>query len=191
MIPVVPAAHYSCGGIVVDENGVTDIENLYALGETACSGLHGANRLASNSLLEALVFAEFVSRHAISTMHQTTGKIHLPSWKPVEAIASDELVVLSHTWDEIRRLMWNYVGIVRSTKRLERAQTRIQAIRSELNHYYWKYQVTGSFLEVRNLADTAYLTIRCAMARKESRGIHYNIDYPASNETSKDTIVSR
>ena len=188
-IPVVPAAHYSCGGIVVDQNGATSIQGLYALGEVACTGLHGANRLASNSLLEALVFADFAAKHALNNPEKEMADTHLPCWDHGDAIASDELVVLSHTWDEIRRLMWNYVGIVRSTKRLERALSRINTIRTEINHYYWQHQVTSTVLEVRNLADAAFLTIRCAMARKESRGIHYTLDHKEPQNSIRDTVI--
>ena len=190
MIPIVPAAHYSCGGVVVDEGGATNIKGLYALGEVACTGLHGANRLASNSLLEALAFAKFVAdRVALEEPYQAS-EIHLPDWDDYDAVASDEMVVLSHTWDEIRRLMWNYVGIVRTTRRLERALHRVRSIRGELNRYYWNYRLSDGFLEVRNLADVAYLTIRCAMSRKESRGIHYTTDFPESRSSGRDTILS-
>lgn len=188
-IPIVPAAHYSCGGIVVDTNGRTCIEGLYALGEVACTGLHGANRLASNSLLEALVFAHRVAEESSVDSTEYTPSIAIPEWNPGNTIVPDELVVLTHTWDEIRRLMWNYVGIVRSEKRLQRAWDRINSIRKELNTYYWDYQITDNFLEVRNLADVAYLTIKCARKRKESRGIHYNIDYPLPSEVGRDTII--
>lgn len=191
LIPVVPAAHYSCGGIVVNENGETNINGLYALGEVACTGLHGANRLASNSLLEALVCAEFIALHSLKQENMLTDARPLPQWDSQDGLEPDEIIVLTHTWDEIRRLMWNYVGIIRSTKRLERALSRIETIRHELNKYYWQHQVTGTVLEVRNLADAAYLTIRCAIARKESRGIHYTLNYPnTSTDSPKDTIIS-
>lgn len=176
-IPVVPAAHYSCGGVVVDEWGRTSIERLYALGEVACTGLHGANRLASNSLLEALVFAERCFEHAVSQPLEIES-LDIPPWDSGKTIPSDEQVVLTHTWDELRRLMWHYVGIVRSDKRLARALTRIRGIREELDTYYWSYQINDKLLEVRNLAEAAYLTVSCAMMRKESRGIHFNMDYP-------------
>ena len=190
MIPIVPAAHYSCGGIVVDEHGRTNIRGLFALGEVACTGLHGANRLASNSLLEALVYADRVSRWALDSPVESMSDIEIPRWNPGDTIAPDELVVLTHTWDQIRRLMWNYVGIVRSEKRLQRAYDRITSIRRELETYYWHYQINDVFLEVRNLADVAYLSIKCARKRKESRGIHYNIDYPEpTSGRAKDTII--
>lgn len=190
MIPIVPAAHYSCGGLLVNSHGETNVKGLYALGEVACTGLHGANRLASNSLLEALVFADRVAKRALDVNPDDEDEIEVPSWNARDAIAPDELVVLTHTWDEIRRLMWNYVGIVRSEKRLQRAYERIVSIRKELNTYYWHYQINDNFLEVRNLADVAYLTIKCARKRKESRGIHHNIDYPhLSPSGAKDTII--
>jgi L-aspartate oxidase len=190
MLPVVPAAHYSCGGIVVDDFGKTTVLNLYALGETACTGLHGANRLASNSLLEALVFAERVGQHVLTDEpEQPIDSFSIPRWNSGKVPPADELVVLSHTWDEIRRLMWNYVGIVRSDKRLKRALSRIESVREELDTYYWEFQVTDVLLEVRNLALVAWLTIKCAMARKESRGIHFNIDYPDMVGGAKDTVL--
>lgn len=191
MIPVVPAAHYSCGGLVVDADGRTNLNHLYALGEVACTGLHGANRLASNSLLEAVVFADRVAKHATAQTLEDLSSVVVPDWDPGDAVPSDELVVLQHTWDEIRRLMWNYVGIVRTEKRLKRALDRIISIRNELTDYYWHYQVTSNFVEVRNLADVAYLTIRCAMSRKESRGIHFNADYPEtlSELPPRDTVI--
>ncbi len=190
MIPIVPAAHYSCGGLVVDSFGRTNVEGLFALGEVACTGLHGANRLASNSLLEALVFADRVSHFALNNKLDSSPVYKMPEWNPGNALVPDELVVLTHTWDEIRRLMWNYVGIVRSEKRLQRAYDRILSIRKELNTYYWDYQINDTLLEVRNLADVAYLTIKCARKRKESRGIHYNLDFPESDpEGPKDTMI--
>jgi L-aspartate oxidase len=201
MIPVVPAAHYSCGGIIVDDAGRTNIEGLYALGEVACTGLHGANRLASNSLLEALVYADRVATdvgldHESLESIEAAFNIEIPPWDSGTAATPDELVVLSHTWDEIRRLMWNYVGIVRSEKRLSRALSRITAIRAELDEYYWNYELTEQVLEVRNLALVAWLTVRCAISRKESRGIHFNLDYPHDQaglppvSAGRDTILS-
>jgi L-aspartate oxidase len=190
-LPVVPAAHYSCGGIVVDIHGRTSVSGLYALGETACTGLHGANRLASNSLLEALVFADRVAEYVAHEADEPQLQVTIPQWNPGKAVPSDELVVLSHMWDEIRRLMWHYVGIVRSDHRLSLAHARITAIREELDRYYWNTQVTDALLEVRNLAVVAALTIQSAMARKESRGIHYNLDYPVPDDVfgCKDTIL--
>jgi L-aspartate oxidase len=191
MIPVVPAAHFSCGGLVTDTDGRTSITNLFAIGEVACTGLHGANRLASNSLLEALVIAgrvaNYIEEHGIEEAPE------LPStpWRSTGTIEPDELVVLTHTWDEIRRMMWNYVGIVRSDKRLQRAYAKIVAIRQELETFYWENQIDVSLLEVRNLADVAFLTIRCALKRKESRGIHFNIDYPMTVDepAPSDTVI--
>lgn len=190
-IPVVPAAHYSCGGLVVDEYGQTTVRGLYALGETACTGLHGANRLASNSLLEALVYADRASTYVQSQPLPAALDAKIPPWNPGKAVPSDELVVLSHMWDEIRRLMWHYVGIVRSDHRLTLAHARITSIREELDRYYWNTQVTDALLEVRNLALVAALTIQCAMGRKESRGIHYTLDYPETDDEygAKDTIL--
>ena len=190
-IPVVPAAHYSCGGIVVDRWGRTGIEGLYALGEVACTGLHGANRLASNSLLEALVFAHQISVDVAKKPRVKYEPLDIPDWNRGSSIPDDEKVVLYHAWDEIRHLMWQYVGIVRSDRRLKRALTRISALMDELDRYYWDTTVTASLLEVRNLALVAFLTIKCAMARKESRGIHYNIDYPHLDTRygCKDTVL--
>ena len=202
MIPVVPAAHYSCGGIVVDDAGRTSIDGLYALGEVACTGLHGANRLASNSLLEALVYADRVATDvalgyeaddfAEADLSGADFDFAIPPWDSGTAVPPDEIVVLSHTWDEIRRLMWNYVGIVRSEKRLSRALSRISAIRTELDTYYWNYELTEQLIEVRNLALVAWLTVRCAISRKESRGIHYTIDHPKLDDrlSGRDTIMS-
>lgn len=191
LIPVVPAAHYSCGGIVVDDKGRTGVRGLYAIGENACTGLHGANRLASNSLLEALVFADQVAKDVLKTDVLPQVEVEVPAWDTGGVAPPDEMVVLSHTWDEIRRLMWNYVGIVRTDNRLKRSLSRITALREELDIYYWDYQVTDALLEVRNLALVASLTIRCAMARKESRGIHFTLDYPEPNDRfgRKDTVL--
>jgi L-aspartate oxidase len=191
MIPVVPAAHFSCGGLATDSWGRTTVSNLFAVGEVACTGLHGANRLASNSLLEALVFADRVSHHVQSFGLPLIPDTRVPDWNSAGTIPTDELVVLTHTWDEIRRIMWNYVGIVRSEKRLQRAFDKINAIRNELQSYYWEHQIDTSLLEVRNLADIAFLTIRCAMKRKESRGIHYNLDYLEQDNTQEplDTLI--
>ncbi|MBC7661101.1 MAG: L-aspartate oxidase [Chitinophagaceae bacterium] len=191
MIPVVPAAHFSCGGLVTDSVGHTSVTNLFAIGEVACTGLHGANRLASNSLLEALVFAGRVADHIEANGILEAPQVPSIPWRSTGSIEPDELVVLTHTWDEIRRMMWNYVGIVRSDKRLQRAYAKIVAIRQELETFYWENQIDTSLLEVRNLADVAFLTIRCALKRKESRGIHFNIDYPhpIDNPAPIDTVI--
>ncbi len=194
-IPVVPAAHYMCGGVVTDMCGRTDIQRLYAIGETACTGLHGANRLASNSLLEALVYADSAAEQATKdakTIDFVANPVP-PAWDFVGTSDSDERIVVSHNWNEIRRLMWDYVGIVRSDKRLIRAKRRIENIQNEIREYYWDFKVTANLIELRNIALVAELIIQCAQHRKESRGLHYNIEYPTQNDTRwrKDTILRR
>ncbi len=193
-IPVVPAAHYSCGGVVTDARGRTGIKALWALGEVACTGLHGANRLASNSLLEGLVFAQFVHDDVASLWPDLKQfrTPRVPSWLLGKAGESDELVVVQHLWDEIRRTMWNYVGIVRSDKRLARAEARIHVICQEIENYYWDVVPRRDLLEVRNLATVAMLTVKCARSRKESRGIHCSLDYPFVDDAHfrKDTVLS-
>ena len=194
-IPVVPAAHYMCGGVATDLKGKTDVQRLYAVGETACTGLHGANRLASNSLLEALVYAHRASESAVQEFEAIKDKksVRLDDWDETNTTDSDEAIVVSHNWDEIRRLMWNYVGIVRSDKRLQRALRRIRNIREEINEYYWDFKVTADLIELRNLATIAELIIKSALMRKESRGLHYNIEYPKKDDQNwlKPTILKK
>jgi L-aspartate oxidase len=192
-IPVVPAAHYSCGGVVTDLRGRTGIKGLWALGEVACTGLHGANRLASNSLLEGLCFAEFVHGD-VKNLWQDLRVFQLPEvpeWQLGAAVEPDEMVVVNHLWDEIRRAMWNYVGIVRTNRRLELAEARVTQILHEIETHYWDVVPSRGLVEVRNLALVAQLTVKCARARKESRGIHYSLDYPDLNPLfAKDTVLT-
>jgi L-aspartate oxidase len=192
-IPVVPAAHYQCGGILTDLEARTSLPNLLAVGETACTGLHGANRLASNSLLEGLVFGHRAAATARALAADATAAGSVPEWEAGEAVEPDEAVVVSQNWEEIRRLMWNYVGIVRTTKRLNRARARLDLLRDEIKAYYWQYKVTRDFIELRNLADVAQLVVECATARKESRGLHFTLDYPSRDEEheARDTLVWR
>ncbi|TFG31431.1 L-aspartate oxidase [Candidatus Thorarchaeota archaeon] len=190
-IPVVPAAHYMMGGVKVDINGRTDVKGLYAIGETACSGFHGANRLASNSLLEATVIAHNASISAIEDIKSPFPMTEIPPWDPGEATDPDELVVISHLWDEIRRVMINYVGIVRSNKRLIRARNRIGFITREINQFYWDFIITPDLVELRNIALVAELIIKMARMRKESRGAHFNKDMPNESTQAVDTIMKK
>lgn len=177
-IPVVPAAHYTCGGIVTDEHGQTDIPHLYAIGEVAFTGLHGANRMASNSLLECLAYGKFAGEHINKSIPNTHDSINIPAWDESRVSDSDEEIVVAHNWDEVRRIMWDYVGIVRTTKRLQRAQHRIDLLLNEINEYYSHFKITSDLIELRNLAVVADLIIRSALSRHESRGLHYTLDYP-------------
>ncbi|ANQ84796.1 L-aspartate oxidase [Azoarcus olearius] len=186
-IPVVPAAHYTCGGIVTDLSARTDVAGLYAVGESACSGLHGANRLASNSLLECLVFGEAAAQDILAKT--ATAPLTLPDWDESRVTDADEEVVISHNWAELRRAMWDYVGIVRTTKRLQRAQHRIRLLTNEINEFYSNFRVSNNLIELRNLVVTADLIVRCALKRKESRGLHYSRDYPDPADRIRSTVL--
>jgi L-aspartate oxidase len=187
-IPVVPAAHYTCGGVLTDLNGQTDLAGLYAIGETACTGLHGANRLASNSLVECMVFAR-AATESIKDQPQSAVP-NLPKWDDSRVTDADESVVISHNWDELRRFMWDYVGIVRTNKRLERAAHRIKLLQAEIQEFYANFHVTRDLLELRNLVQVADLIVRSAQLRHESRGLHFSRDYPETATVAKPTILT-
>jgi len=188
-IPVVPAAHYTCGGVMTDQNGSTDLEGLYAIGEVAYSGLHGANRMASNSLLECLVFASNAATHISEHLSKSYKTQAIKAWDETKVTDSDEEVVVSHNWNELRHFMWDYVGIVRTDKRLKRALNRVQLLKHEINEYYANFRVTSDLIELRNLVDVAELIIKSAQKRKESRGLHYTLDYPETLENPETTII--
>jgi L-aspartate oxidase len=190
-IPVVPAAHYTCGGVITDLRARTDVPGLYAVGETAHTGLHGANRMASNSLLECLVFGAAAARDIEANCAAVAPPAALPEWDESQVTDSDEEVVVSHNWDDLRRFMWDYVGIVRTDKRLERAKHRVDLLAKEINDYYWNFRVTNDLLELRNLVQVADLIIRSAMSRKESRGLHYTLNHPEvdNSHPPRDTIL--
>ena len=192
-IPVVPAAHYQCGGIKTDINGATSLSGLYAVGEVACTGMHGANRLASNSLLEGLVVANRAEAAVVRARPAQKQKIALPEWESGNVQNVDELVVIYHNWDEIRRLMWDYVAIVRTDKRLQRASARLRNLQREIREFYWNFKVSVDLLELRNLAAVAALIVDSALSRKESRGLHYTLDYPQTDDRhfKHDTLLSR
>ncbi|AKJ70105.1 L-aspartate oxidase [Pandoraea thiooxydans] len=188
-IPVVPAAHYTCGGVVTDLAGQTDLPGLYAVGETAYTGLHGANRLASNSLLECLVLGRAAAENMLQRAHTDSAEINVPEWDESRVSDADEEVVVAHNWDELRRMMWNYVGIVRTDKRLERAQHRIRLLREEITEYYSHFRVGRDLLELRNLVDVASLIVNSALSRQESRGLHFSRDYPETLPKALPTVL--
>ena len=186
-LPVVPAAHYTCGGVKVDLNSETNVSSLYAIGEVSSTGLHGANRMASNSLLECVVFAKKASEHIFDNFQRNEKNI--AEWDISRVTESQEGIIIRHNWDEIRRLMWDYVGIVRSNNLLKRAEIFMKNIDQEVNYFYGKYLITSDLIELRNLALVANLTIKSALKRKESRGLHYSLDYPNLLNNAKPTIL--
>ena len=187
-IPIVPAAHYTCGGIVTDTNGLTDVPNLYAVGESSFTGLHGANRMASNSLLECLVFAKSAAQH-IAAQPFPQPSVTIPPWDESQVTNSDEEVIISHNWNELRHFMWDYVGIVRTDKRLQRARRRVRLLTQEVSEYYSNYRISKDLIELRNLIVVADLIIQSAIQRRESRGLHYSLDYPEIHQEANDTIL--
>ncbi len=189
-IPVVPAAHYSCGGVMTDFNAKTDLDNVYAIGEVAYTGLHGANRMASNSLLECVVFASAAAENILSRLQDLTAEEPIAPWDESQVSNSDEEVIIQHNWHELRLFMWDYVGIVRTNKRLERAMRRIQLLEQEIAEYYAHFRVSNNLLELRNLVTVAELIVRCAMQRKESRGLHFNLDYPETSDKAEPSILT-
>jgi L-aspartate oxidase len=189
-IPVVPAAHYTCGGVMIDKRGRTDVKHLYAIGETAFTGLHGANRMASNSLLECLVWGRAAARDILACKDEVSAPVAAAPWDESQVTDSDEDVIISHNWEELRRFMWDYVGIVRTTKRLQRASHRVELLQQEITEYYSNYKVSNDLIELRNLAVVAKLIIDSAAARKESRGLHYTLDYPTIGPAPLDTILT-
>lgn len=188
-IPVVPAAHYTCGGVLVDQQGLTDVPGLYAIGETSFTGLHGANRMASNSLLECFVYGRSAANDIIAKLAGMPMPEQLPGWDASQVTDSDEDVIIAHNWDELRRFMWDYVGIVRTNKRLQRAEHRVRLLLDEIDEFYSNYKVSRDLIELRNLAQVAELMIHSAMQRKESRGLHYTLDYPGLLPEALDTIL--
>ncbi len=190
MIPVVPAAHYTCGGVVVDENSQTDISGLYAIGETSYTGLHGANRMASNSLLECFVYGMSAAKHIQENFKADQPISTIPAWDDSQVTNPDEDVVILQNWDELRQTMWNYVGIVRTTKRLQRALHRIEMLKREITEYYQDYQVSKNLIELRNLVLVSEMIVRCAMERKESRGLHFTLDYPEQADELRKTVLT-
>ena len=188
-IPVVPAAHYTCGGVLVDERARTDIPGLYASGEVAYTGLHGANRMASNSLLECLVYSELAAQDIAGALDRPVTDIEVPPWDESRVAQPDEEVVVAHNWEELRRFMWDYVGIVRTNKRLQRAKRRVDLLRQEIREYYGHFRVSNDLLELRNLVDVADLIIQCALRRRESRGLHYTLDFPHKDPTQRSPTI--